>query len=84
MAITRKPRKQAVSVDALINKGGSVAQLSDKPDNGSAEKQVVLRVPAALLVRLDESLKQRLIRIPRHTWILEAISEKLEHETADK
>ena len=86
MAIARKPKKKAdpkeVDVDALINKGGSVAQLVEpaKPAPPTEEKQVALRIPTALLAELDDMLQSRTIRQPRHTWILEAISEKLNRE----
>lgn len=86
MAIARKPKKtdekSQVDVDALINKGGSVAKLaeSNSPDEAAAEKQVALRVPTPMLAEIDNTVKQRAIRIPRHTWILEAIAEKLERE----
>ena len=86
MAIARKPKKTEagsdVDVDALINKGGSVAQINKPvPDMPlPAEKQVALRIPVNILGGIDSSLKKRTVRIPRHTWILEAIAEKLERE----
>ena len=87
MAIARKPKKnqqdKSVDVDALINKGGSVAQLEAKTVQSSGEKQVALRIPAAMLEELDELLQRRTIRIPRHTWILEAVAEKLEREDTE-
>lgn len=83
MAIARKPKKtetgSSVDVDALINKGGSVAQIN-QPAALPAEKQVALRIPLNMLGGIDSSLKKRTVRIPRHTWILEAIAEKLERE----
>lgn len=48
----------------------------------SAEQPIVLRVPTPLLFRVDEVVKARPIRIPRHTWLLEAVLEKLEREKA--
>lgn len=87
MAITRKPKPPtfspaaAVDVEALINKGGSVATTgpamtatSDKP------VPVMLRMPADALARVDQAIKERRVRIPRHTWLLEAVIEKLERE----
>ena len=71
MAITRKPKKTAdksqLEVEKLINKGGSVAKLaqSTSPDKAAKEKQVALRVPAPMLADVDNSVKQRAIRIPR-------------------
>jgi hypothetical protein len=86
MAIARKPKQKSetpqVDVDALINKGGSIAKPNEptSPNDINTEKQVALRIPATMLNHIDNILKQRAIRTPRHTWILEAIAEKLERE----
>lgn len=85
MAITRKPKPPRASgpvdVDALIGKGGSSAQskaaATAAADNGSPVVPVVLRLPPGILGRIDAALKSRPVRMPRHTWILEAIVEKL-------
>jgi hypothetical protein len=85
MAITRKPKQTSsaagkqVDVDALIRKGGSVAG-----KNGSQEKgtvPVILRVPEDILEKVDASVQARRIKTPRHTWLLEAVLEKLERES---
>ncbi len=83
MAISRKPRTERataskVDVDALINKGGSVAQ---KQGAEPKEKPVILRVPENVLERIDATVKARRIKTPRHTWLLEAVLEKLEKES---
>jgi hypothetical protein len=79
MAITRKPKSSinpatAVNVDALINKGGKPAQ---QPSDGAATP-VIVRLPAEMLAQVDAAVAARPIRTPRHTWILEAIHEKLQ------
>lgn len=82
MAISRKPKRAAaatsvVDVDALINKGGSVAA-----KNGERNTvPVILRVPEDILQKVDASVQARRIKTPRHTWLLEAILEKLEGES---
>jgi len=85
MAISRKPRQSAgaaakhVDVDALINKGGSVGG-----KNGAQERDtvpVILRVPEDILQKVDASVQGRRIKTPRHTWLLEAVLEKLERES---
>jgi hypothetical protein len=86
MAISRKPKQlprtavKTVDVDALINKGGSVAG-----SNGEQSKDkivpVILRVPDEILEKVDASVQARRIKTPRHTWLLEAILEKLERES---
>lgn len=86
MAITRKPRPTsatpaAVDVNALINKGGSVSgQLPTAAEEEVKPVPVVLRVPADVLAKVDQVIKERRVRIPRHTWLLEAVVEKLERE----
>jgi hypothetical protein len=83
MAISRKPQRSAsssVDVDALINRGGSPS-----PDAESREKSattpLLLRVPTDMLEQVESVLKARPVRLPRHTWILEAIHEKLSRES---
>jgi len=84
MPITTKPKPTVpprVDVDALISRGGGVAEKEPKPDKKEgATSPVVLRIPAHLLTRIDEALASRLLKTPRHTWLLEAVLEKLERE----
>ncbi len=82
MAITRKPKAKPVDVDSLINKGGSVAT-TGAPKAKAAQKvtQVALRIPADIAGRLNHALDNRSVKYPRHTWILEAIAEKLDRES---
>jgi hypothetical protein len=86
MAISRKPHRSpapAVDVDALINRGGSP---TGAQDTGTETKAipVLVRVPANMVEQIDSALKGRPIRLPRHTWILEAIHEKLNRELQPK
>jgi hypothetical protein len=84
MAISRKPKQSSstaknVDVNALINKGGSVGG-----KNGGQERDavpVILRVPEDILEKVDASVQARRIKTPRHTWLLEAVLEKLERES---
>jgi hypothetical protein len=85
MAISRKPKPSSgaagkhVDVNALINKGGSVGG-----KNGGQERDpvpVILRVPEDILEKVDASVQARRIKTPRHTWLLEAVLEKLERES---
>jgi len=75
MALAPKPKPGAASVDvdALINKGLAVR---DAPPPG--DLKVILRIPAHLIARVDDALHAEPLRRPRHTWLLEAILEKLE------
>ena len=83
MTITRKPKGKAsdseAQIAALIEKGGStVRQKTVEP--AAQNMSVSLRIPGPLAERLDNALLDKLIRVPRHTWILEAIVEKLDRE----
>jgi hypothetical protein len=87
MAISRRPKPTlvapapAVDVDALINKGGSVARSVDPaPPATSKPAPVVLRLPPDVLTRIDQAVEARRVKVPRHTWLMEAVIEKLERE----
>ncbi len=79
MVISNKPKKKTVDVDALINKGGSVAA---KETMGAASTllRLQLRLPPNILARIDKVIARRVAKPSRHFWLLEAIEEKLERE----
>lgn len=80
MTISSKPKSKNADVEALINKGGSVAAAEPELLNPDAKFQMQLRLPADALARIEAVIKKRNVKPPRHTWILEAIYEKLERE----
>jgi hypothetical protein len=49
-------------------------------ETGKDPVSVLLKVPAAMLEQVDHAAKSRPVNIPRRTWILEAIHEKLSRE----
>jgi hypothetical protein len=67
-----------VEIQAVIQKGlsGPSGQAEDEE-----EAQVKLRLPAALLRRVDAAVKAQPIKTPRHRWLIEAIVEKLGRES---
>lgn len=78
MAITKKPGAPTTStpkvdVDELIAKGGSVP----KDAEGKRYFFVQLRLEKDLIARIDRARNSRTVKVPRHTWLLEAIHEKL-------
>ena len=80
MAISRKPNQASVSEDfiqSVIEKGGSVAITNESVISEPEKKNLQLRLDAELIKRIDESRKKRVVPPPRHTWLLEAIHEKL-------
>ena len=84
MAISQKPKatpKEAtVDVDELINKGGSVASAAPAVKARKNPSAVNLHVPDNLIERVDTAVKSRTLKTPRHTWLLEAVLEKLQKE----
>ncbi len=91
MTITKKPRASRpdlaqpvmleAEIQALIEKGGSAAQVGErKPPDRHKPQLVQLRLDRPLVERIDAVLADRVIHIPRHTWLLEAVHEKLARE----
>ena len=82
MSIARKPKsKPPVSeraISAVIEKGGSVP--SEKNAKGKTEQTVNIRLREDILSEIDLSVSSRRIKISRHTWLMEAIIEKLDRE----
>jgi hypothetical protein len=79
MAVTRKPRVAPESaIEALIAKGGSVATPAPPPAPPVVDvKMVPVRIEATLLARIDRAVQAQPIKMPRNTWVLHAILEKL-------
>ena len=86
MAVTRRPKPALVAtaspvdVDALISKGGSVARAGAESAAPAKTAPVVLRLPPDVLTRVDRAVEARRVKVPRHTWLMEAVIEKLERE----
>ena len=86
MTVTKRPKPALVAttspvdVDALISKGGSVAPGGGEPATSPKPAPVVLRLPPDVLTRVDRAVVARRVKVPRHTWLMEAVIEKLERE----
>lgn len=92
MAIRRPPSRplqteaeREARTAAFINGGLQVADSDAQvPRSQSVEhlkpKDVLLTIPGNMHKRLAAVLNARPVRIPRHTWLLEAIVEKLDRE----
>ncbi len=80
MPIAKKPTQDEETsqsqINAVISKGGSVASTAQNAGN----QKILIRIPNALLDRVDTDLSSRPLKTPRNTWILEAILEKLERQ----
>jgi hypothetical protein len=81
MAISKKPTATPISeanIKAIIEKGGSAVQ-TEKED--TARKNLQLRLEPSLITQIDLSRKERMVPPSRHTWILEAIHEKIQRDS---
>src|SRR4051812_47731205 len=86
MAVARRPTaRQTVDVDELISKGGSVpSEVRSVPDSDNTDNTAVpLRLPRSLLTRVDRAVARQPIKVPRNTWILHALMEKLERDSIE-
>ena len=82
MTISRKPSTEESKIKSVIERGGKTAA-SD--DSGQAQKVTLqLRLKKITIDKIDELLSLRPVRVPRHTWFLEAIVEKIAREQGDK
>ena len=90
MAVSRKATgsqkaREPVDVNELINKGGSVAKSGKSKTSSGREIQAVnLKIPKDVLAQIDELVEQRPIHTPRHTWLMEAVFEKLNREQSEQ
>jgi hypothetical protein len=80
MALTAKPPRPTLApdaVEAFISKGGSVP--AETPAEKTAKApQHPLKFPAGdLFDRLERARSASDVKLPRNTWILQAIAEKL-------
>jgi len=76
MAVTKRPEPPTeADVDRVIRKGGTVPrEQSDRP------ALVQLRLPRHLIDQIDAARSSRTVAPSRHSWLLEAIHEKLKQE----
>jgi hypothetical protein len=68
---------QALAEKPLAAKMAATALPTEKQGSSKAVP-VTFRIPAKVLKQVDEAVQQRKIKIPRHTWLLEAVIEKLD------
>lgn len=81
MAISSKPKKVRNDViEQIIDKGGSVPEKKIKQKKNVIS--VRLNVPSNMLREIDSLLADSIIPKTRHSWILEAMLEKLKQSTS--
>lgn len=84
MPIGRKAKDKTpkgVNVDALIEKGGSVATAVADTEDGDLHR-ITVRFPAEVVHDIDSALKAipKALRPSRNQWIVEAAYEKLQNQ----
>ncbi len=84
MALTAKPNRAAgtpvTDVEAFISKGGTVPEPAAQAAKGKGAQHPLKFPEGDLFERLETARKSATVRLPRNTWILQAIAEKLERE----
>lgn len=87
--ISKKPKNTGIltekDIDVLISKGGDVPA-EQKNKNVKRAKDTGKKIPVQLRLSqnlvdvIDEIIDDRVVKISRHAWFLEAIAEKIEKE----
>ena len=82
MALSKKLKKEenTTTIESLILKGGTSGFEIQEPDNINDLKRVQLRISISELKQIDHLVSQRPGNLARHTWIMEAIAEKLKRD----
>ena len=75
MVLSSKPKP--ADVDAIINRGGSVA----RTEPVDVVQYVQLRMSSRVLAEIDELRRRARVKMSRHCWLLMAIEERLARET---
>jgi hypothetical protein len=81
MALRTKPQQSKTEdrrINELIEKGGTVAT---RDGGGDSKLMLVqLRLSKEVIQRIDKTRKKRTVPPSRHSWILEALLDKLAAE----
>ena len=83
MAITGKPSREKTTdaqLIAFVEKGGSVAAPKAAPAAAAATAHPLKFPERQLFDRLETARASGAVKLPRNTWILQAIAEKLERD----
>jgi hypothetical protein len=88
MPVTRRPKDEPTAQEALpdgtafqqyLSKGGSAAKAEPEAPK---DVRFTLHIPGSLCQELDRVRDARPLKISRHQWVLEAILEKIQRESA--
>lgn len=81
IAVTVSEKAKDTALLALIKKGGRSARPELLEEEKIQEKRISLRIPEDVAERVRQAAKARPIKTPSHSWIVEAILEKLNNES---
>lgn len=79
-SVSDNERKKDEALLALIKKGGTSAKPMEE-DEPIYEKRLSLRMSSDIADRIKQAAKSRPVKISSHSWILEAVLEKLKKES---
>lgn len=79
-ALALNDKEKDAALLALIKKGGRSARLVEEDEEQIPEKRISLRIPEDVAERIKQAARVRAVKTPSHTWIVEAILEKLKKE----
>jgi hypothetical protein len=86
MAISQRPNRDKATnaqVMAFVDRGGTAPAKQEGRD-GDKPPQHPLKFPKGdLFDRLERCRKASTVKLPRNTWILQAIAEKLDRDEKD-
>lgn len=76
-------RQKDEALLALIKKGGKSARPleDDEEEDVSSERRLSLRIPGEIAARIKQAAKARQVKTSSHSWIVEAVIEKLKKES---
>ena len=91
MALSKKPKKKTTTtakkeadIQAIINRGGSVSSSVPKQEPVVEKKmRLQLRLLPRQVELIDSLIDRGVFRKSRHSWILEAIEEKIQREMGE-
>lgn len=85
MALSKKLKKEdnIAVIESLILKGGTSGADALEAENAGGFKRVQMRIPLQELRQIDQLVSKRPGNLARHTWIMEAIADKLKRDSVD-
>jgi hypothetical protein len=80
MPIARKLPPSGETYDEYLARGGRAATPASEPSVGPNDVKFTLTIPGPLAAKVDQLRAQRLAKIPRHRWVIEAIEQRVARE----